>query len=74
MKPASRTVSYTVYPADFSPGSVYWRCRTMAQAKRLCERFGRGAVITRDVRLRNKRREMNRLNVREWTYEKETTK
>lgn len=74
MKPASRTVSYTVYPADFSPGAQYWLCRTMKQAKKLCERFGSGSVITRDIRLRNKRRDISCLNEREWTYCKESSK
>lgn len=68
MKPASRTVSYSVYAPDYAPGDYCCDARTMKQAQRICRRLGSGAVITRHVSLQNKRRVFSDLNVQEWTY------
>lgn len=68
MKPAIRTISYIVYPPDYSPGDGYKFAKNFLQAKRYARQFGAGATIYRELRILNKRRSIRDLGVDEYTY------
>jgi hypothetical protein len=56
-KPAERTISYVVYPANFKPGRGYKRAKNLKEALRYCRQYGKGAEIDRCIYKRNRKGE-----------------
>jgi hypothetical protein len=58
MKPACRTIFYTVYPKDYHPGKDPYASRvsSLKKAKKIAVKFGNGSTIVRLITLRNKRK------------------
>jgi hypothetical protein len=63
MKPAHRTVSYVVYEANYRPGMRHVKAKQLADAKRICRRFGHGAEIVRCFSVKNRRRSSSWMEV-----------
>jgi hypothetical protein len=52
-KPAELTITYVVYPADWSPGGKYHSIKTLKQARRKAEALGKGTQIWRSITKRH---------------------
>ena len=70
MKPASRTVSYVVYPPNYVPGDGYVIEKTLKAAERRCRKkgFGIGSDVVRFYQTKNKRGGSTWNDPRQWTY------
>lgn len=64
MKPAHRTLSYTVYSPNYEPGQPGKKVKQLREAKREAERLGPGASIDMQLERHNKRRTIYTQDVR----------
>lgn len=72
MKPASLTITYTVYEPDYKVGMRYETdIKTLQRAKKIALKFGVGSDIVRDYRTKNKRGLAYWSNPRIWTVVKQ---
>ena len=55
MKPAIKTISWTVYPPEYKPGDGYTNTKTFLLAKKQATLYGIGSEIYRKVERHNKR-------------------
>lgn len=69
MKPANRTITYTVYEPDYVPGMRYEKARSLKEAKTWCRRFGIGSEIIRNFSKRNRKNAGSMFSdFRPWIY------
>lgn len=54
-KPASRTVSYIVYPPNYKPGDGYVKVKNKKAALKQAIKYGTGAEVDREISTKNKR-------------------
>lgn len=53
-KPASRTVSYIVYEANYQPGLRYLSVGNKKEALRQCRKYGLGSEVVMEIRIENR--------------------
>jgi hypothetical protein len=63
MKPAIKTISWTVYPPEYKPGDGYTNTKTFLLAKKQATLYGIGSEIYRKVERHNKRNKFRRNRV-----------